>query len=382
MCSALGHNHPRIVAAVAEALKTLIHANSTYYNVQEIELAERLAGTLPAPLRKSFFALSGSDANEAAIGMAKKVTGRYEVASPHVSFHGLSDTPRAVTYAGWRGGLAPPAPGSFAMLAPYCFRCPVRHTFPGCELACLDGSLELLDAEVSDGLAAVITEPLFSAGGVIEPPPGWLAQIAAETRARGALFILDEAQTGLAKLGTMWAFEQEGVVPDVITISKHFGGGISISAVVTSEEIEERAIDGGFSYAHSHSNDPLACSAAIATLEAIEEERLAERALEIGSRLRAALEELRSRHEAIGEIRGRGILQGIELVRPDGSPATELGESIRRTCLREGLLFSVRRGGSVLRFVPPFSTTAEQVARAAEMLDAALTEARAAVPVG
>jgi 2,2-dialkylglycine decarboxylase (pyruvate) len=382
MCSALGHNHPRIVAAIAEALETMIHANSTYYNVQEIALAERLAGTLPAPLRKSFFALSGSDANEAAIGMAKKVTGRYEVASPHVSFHGLSDTPRAVTFAGWRSGLAPTAPGSFAMLAPYCYRCPVRHTFPACGIACLDASLELLDAETAEGLAAVITEPLFSAGGVIEPPPGWLAQTAAEARARGALFVLDEAQTGLAKLGTMWAFEQEGVVPDILTISKHFGGGISISAVVTTEEIEEQAIAGGYSYAHSHSNDPLACAAALATLEAIEEERLADRALEIGARLRSCLEELQARHDAIGDIRGRGILQGIELVRPDGSPATELGEPIRRACLREGLLFSVRRNGSVLRFVPPFSTTAEQVDRATEILDVALAEARATAAVG
>jgi 2,2-dialkylglycine decarboxylase (pyruvate) len=173
----------------------------------------------------------------------------------------------------------------------------------------------------------------------------------------------------------MWAFEQEGVVPDVLTISKHFGGGISISAVVTSEEIEERAIAGGFSYAHSHSNDPLACAAALATLETIEEERLAERALEIGARLRASLEELRARHDAIGDVRGRGILQGIELVRADGSPAVELGEPIRRACLREGLLFSVRRGGSVIRFVPPFSTTTEQIDRAAEILDTALSEA-------
>jgi 2,2-dialkylglycine decarboxylase (pyruvate) len=176
----------------------------------------------------------------------------------------------------------------------------------------------------------------------------------------------------------MWAFEQEDVVPDIVTVSKHFGGGISISAVVTSEEIEERAIAGGFSYAHSHSNDPLACAAALATLEAIEEEHLTDRALEIGSQLRASLDELRARHDAIGDIRGRGILQGIELVRPDGSPATELGEPIRRACLREGLLFSVRRGGSVLRFVPPFSTSADQVDRAAEILDVALTEARAA----
>jgi 2,2-dialkylglycine decarboxylase (pyruvate) len=375
MCSALGHNNPRIVRSVAEALQKMMHASSTYYNDQEILLAERLALTLPAPLSKCMFALSGSDANEAAIGIARAASGRYEVASPHVSFHGLSDTPRALTYAGWRRGIPPPAPGNFALLAPYCFRCAVHHTYPECELACLDASMELLDAEVTDGLAAVITEPLFSAGGVIEPPPGWLASVAGEARARGALFILDEAQTGLAKLGTMWAFEQEDVVPDLLTVSKHFGGGIAISALVTSADIEEEALRRGYSYGHSHSNDPLACAAALATLEVIEEERLVDRSVEIGSWLRSRLEELRSRHEAIGDVRGRGTLQGVELVNPDGSAAFELGEAIRRACLREGLLFSVRRRGSVLRFVPPFSTTEDQIEHAVQILDGALAEA-------
>jgi 2,2-dialkylglycine decarboxylase (pyruvate) len=375
MCSALGHNHPLVVRAVAEALRTLTHASSTYYNDREILLAERLASTLPAPLSKCMFALSGSDANEAAIGIARAATGRYEVASPHISFHGLSDTARALTYAGWRAGIPTPPPGNLALLAPYCFRCAVRHTYPECKLACLDASMELLDAEVTNGLAAVVTEPLFSAGGVIEPPPGWLKQVAHEARARGALLVLDEGQTGLAKLGTMWAFEQEDVVPDVVTVSKHFGGGIAISALVTSDEVEEAALRRGYSYGHSHSNDPIGCAAALATLEAIEEERLAERALEIGGWLRARLEELRSRHEVVGDVRGRGTLQGVELVNPDGSAAFELGEAIRRSCLRRGLLLSVRRRGSVLRFVPPFSTTEEQIERAAEILDAALAEA-------
>ena len=175
----------------------------------------------------------------------------------------------------------------------------------------------------------------------------------------------------------MWAFESEGVVPDILTVSKHLGGGIAISAVVTSTEIEMAAIENGFSYAHSHSNDPLACAAASATLALIEEEQLAERALTIGGWLRQRLEALKTDHDMIGDIRGRGILQGIELVRADGSPASESGERIRQICLREGLLFSVRRGGSVLRFVPPFSTTEEQVDRAAEMLDLALTQTAA-----
>ena len=374
MCSALGHCHPRVVAAVAEQLRTLIHSSSTFHNTKEVELAERLAGTLPPPLSKCLFGLSGSDANEAAIGIAKAATGRFEVASPHVAFHGLSDTPRQLTFAFGHAKLPPGAPGSHALLAPYCLRCPIHHRFPECELACLDGSMELLDAEVSNGLAAVITEPLFSAGGVIEPPPGWLGAVAAAARARGALLILDEEQTGLAKLGTMWAFESEGVVPDVLTVSKHLGGGLAISAVVTSEAIEAAALAGGFSYGHSHSNDPLACAAAIAVLDAIEEEGLVERAREIGGHLRARLEELRADHPLVGDLRGRGILQGIELVHEDGSPASEAGPAIQRACLEAGLIFSVRRGGSVIRLVPPFSSTPEQIDEAVEILAAALAE--------
>jgi 2,2-dialkylglycine decarboxylase (pyruvate) len=375
MCSVLGHCHPRVVAAVAEQLQVLVHASSTFHNTKEVELAEQLAATLPPPLGRCLFALSGSDANEAALGIAKAATGRYEAASPHVAFHGLSDTPRQLTFAFGHALLPPGAPGSHALLAPYCLRCPIRKTFPDCELACLDGSMELLDAEISNGLAAVITEPLFSAGGVIEPPPGWLAALAEAAHERGALLILDEEQTGLAKLGTMWAFESEGVVPDILTVSKHLGGGLAISAVVTTEAIETAALEGGFSYGHSHSNDPLACAAAIAVLEAIEEEGLVARATELGARLRAGLEELQGIHPLIGDLRGRGILQGVELVREDGSPATEAGPVIQRACLEGGLLFSVRRRGSVIRLVPPFSTTPEQIDEALAIFAGALAAA-------
>jgi 2,2-dialkylglycine decarboxylase (pyruvate) len=375
LCGVLGHRHPRIVRAIEEAAKTLIHSSSTYYNVAEIALSERLASILPPGLQKSFFSLSGSDATEAAINIAKKVTGRYEIASPHVSFHGLGDTPRAVSFAAWHEGMPPTAPGNFAVTAPYCFRCPIKHTFPGCDIACLSGSLDVLDAQTVAPIAGFITEPLFSAGGVIEPPPGWLSRVRDACRERGALLILDESQTGLAKLGTMWGFEREGVVPDIITVSKHFGGGVAISAVVTSVEIEQEAIERGFSYSHSHSADPFACAAALATIDAIEEENLAQRALTLGAYWRAHLEELAVRHECIAVVRGRGLLQGIELSDADGAPAYGLGHAVAAHALEQGLLFSVRRKGSVIRFTPPFSTTEEQLDMAAAILDDSLGRA-------
>ncbi len=377
MCAALGHSHPKIVEAIKESADTLIHASSSYYNVKEVELAAKLGELVPRPLKKSMFLGSGSDSNEGAVTVAKKYTGGWEVASPHVSFHGMSEASRPMTYAGWHAGYGPPMPGHAPILAPYCYRCPVQHSFPSCELACLKASFELLDAQTTGARAAVITEPLFSAGGVIEPPPGWLSALRRATHERGMLLIFDEAQTGLGKLGSLFACEQEGVIPDIMTLSKHFGGGIEISAVVTTPEIEATVAERGLVIGHSHTNDPIACNAGLASLRIIVEDDLPARAAEVGKYWHEHLERLAMRHEIIGDVRGRGLIQGIELVRDRRSraPRFEAGPAIARHCLPRGLIFSVRRGGTVLRFVPPFYSTHAELDRAAEILDAGIRAA-------
>jgi 2,2-dialkylglycine decarboxylase (pyruvate) len=377
MCAALGHNHPTITAAIREACDTLIHAHSSYFNVQEIQLAERLGRIMPPGLEKSLFLQSGSDANEAAVMIARQFTGGYEVASPHVSFHGMSDTARSLTFAGWHQGHGTLPAGSYAIVAPYCYRCPLRQTFPACNYACLDTSFELIDAQSAGRPAAVLTEPLFSAGGVIEPPPGWLKRLQEMCQARGMLLILDEEQTGLGKLGTMFACDAEGVVPDMITVAKHFGGGISISAVTTTAAIEEKVVESGFINTHSHSNDPLACAAGIASLDVIEGEDMPAKARAIGDRFKGHLGALAQRYEQIGDVRGRGLLLGIELVeeRHSRKPAYALGQAVYRYCFERGLIFSQRRQGSVLRFVPPMTTSEAQLDRAAQLLDDAFAAA-------
>lgn len=382
MCAALGHNHPTVTAAIRAACDILIHAHSSYYNIAEIRLAERLARIMPAGLEKSLFLQSGSEANEAAVMIARHYTGGYEVASPHVSFHGLSDTARSLTFAGWHKGHGALPAGSYALIAPYCYRCPLRQSFPACNYACLDTSFEILDAQSTGRPAAVLTEPLFSAGGVIEPPPGWLKRLQELCRARGMLLLLDEEQTGLGKLGTMFACEAEGVVPDMITVAKHFGGGIGISAVTTTSEIEEKVAATGFIATHSHSNDPLACAAGIASLDVIEGEDMPGHARAIGARFKGHLEALAQRYEAVGDVRGRGLLLGIELVldRRTRRPACALGQSVTRYCFERGLIFSQRRQGSVLRFVPPMTTTVAQLDRAAQLLDDAFAAAQRAAP--
>ncbi len=374
MCAWLGHNHPAIVEAVADACDTLIHAHSSYYNDKEIELAERLGKLLPDPLQKSMFLQSGADANEAAINIARKYTGGFEIVSPHTSFHGMSDTTRSLTFAGWHRGYGPPQPGMMAMLAPYCYRCPINLEPETCELACLDASFELIDAQTTSRPAAVLTEPIFSAGGVIEPPTGWLSELKRRCEDRGMLLILDEEQTGLGKTGATFAFEHEDFAPDLITLAKHFGGGVCISSVTTSAEIEERVIADEFIVTHSHSNDPLACAAGTATLNVLERDDLAGKARQLGGYFRSKLNQLAERFEMIGDIRGRGLLQGIELVRDRRTrePATSEGRTITDQCLADGLIFSVRREGSVLRFVPPASTTEEQIDRAISILEHAL----------
>ena len=377
MCGALGHNHPRIIQALQESGETLIHSHMSMFNDREIILAARLAEITPEGMDRSMFLTSGSDSNEAAMAIAKRYTGGYEIASPAVSFHGMNDSTRAVTFSGWHEGYGPYAPGHYPILAPYEYRCTYCKDRGGCDYTCLNTSFDLLDAQADGPLAAVITEPLFSAGGVIDLPNGWLRELKRKCEERGALLIVDEAQTGLAKLGSMWGFEHEGVVPDIFTISKHFGGGVAISATITTDEIEEKVSASGLVVGHSHSNDPLPCNVAIASIDIILEEMLTDVAVRIGAYWRVHLERLAQKHEIIGDIRGRGLLQGIELVtdRLTREPAFEQGRAIGRWCLENGLILSVRRKGSVFRFVPPFTTTEAQLDQAAEILDQAISRA-------
>ena len=374
MCSALGHNHPTVVAAIREACGTMLHAHSSHYNVKEIELATRIGRIVPPPLQKTLFGESGSDANEMAMMIARKYTGGHEIASPHIGFHGLSDATRAVTFAGWHAGHGQLPGGTHAIVAPYCYRCPLAQTFPACDFACLNTSFELLDAQATGQPAAVITEPLFSAGGVVEPPPGWLRRLHEMCQARGMLLILDEEQTGLGKLGRMFGFESEGIVPDIITMAKHLGGGVGVSALTTTEQVEDKVIASGYAATHSHANDPLICAAGVASLDVIEQEDVPAKARRIGSHMRERLSALQQRYELVGDVRGQGQITGIELVRDRQSkqPATDEGREIGRLCFERGLIFSLRRSGSVLRFVPPATTTEGQIDQAMDLLAEAL----------
>ena len=199
MCATIGHNHPRMVEALEMSGRRILHLNSTLLAPETIELAERLASILPPPLSMSIILNTGSESNEIALKMAKLATGRFETVGLTRSFHGLTGGAGSSTYAIARRGHGPALPG-FALPAPYCYRCPVRSEFPGCDFLCLRAGFDLVDAESVGSLAACIVEPIISAGGLIDPPRGYLAALREECRKRGMIYILDEAQTAFGRL--------------------------------------------------------------------------------------------------------------------------------------------------------------------------------------
>jgi len=376
MGAALGHQHPRIVSTINQTMRSLMHATKTMLNVPRLELHERLGGILPRPLQKSLFLVSGSDANEAAVDMARKATGGFDVLGFHAGLHGSTSlVTRSLSFNWTRSKHSAVAPGTAAILTPYCYRCPLRLSFPSCEMQCLKASFELADANFTGKPAAFIGEPVLSAGGVIVPPEGYYKALQEEIRSRGMALILDEAQTGLGKTGKLFGFLHErGVSPDIIAISKHFGGGLPISAVCSTSDIAERAVENGFFATRSHAADPVLCAAGKESIDIVIDEKLADRAAVIEQRMKEGLVEIRRRHGLIGDVRGRGVLLGVELVSDPETktPASGAAQVIQKRAMELGLIFQLRGTGSmlnVLRFVPPMTTTDAEVDRALAILD-------------
>jgi 2,2-dialkylglycine decarboxylase (pyruvate) len=377
ICSTLGHNHPRIVAAIRETLDEVVHLNSWMLSEPVLALAERLASLTPPGLDKVILLNTGSEANEVALKLAKMRTGRFEVVGLARSFHGLLAGIASVNFSMAHAGYGPLLPGAFALPAPYAYRCPIRHCDGTCDCTCLEAGFELLDQQSVGSLCAVIAEPVLSAGGIIVPPDGYFRRLRELCDARGMLLVLDEAQTGFGRLGTMFGFEHDGIVPDLVAVSKTLGGGVPLAATITSSLVEEDCVRKGFLHVTSHVSDPLPAAAGLAVLEAIEEERLVERAREQGEYLLGRLRELQAAHEQIGDVRGRGLLVGLELVedRESRRPADTLGAAVTSECLRRGLSMNIVRAGSganCFRMAPPLTIGGDDIDLAVEILDSSL----------
>ena len=389
ICATIGHNHPRVVEAVERSCREVMHLNSWSLSRPVISLAERLLDTLPAPLERAMFLSTGGEANEAALRMAKLASGKFEVIALTRSWHGVTAGASAHTHAGGRRGHGPATPGAFAIPAPYEYRCPIRHCDGNCDCSCLEAGFELFDQASVDSPAAVLAEPVLSAGGVIVPPPGYFVRMAELCAERDMLLVLDECQTGLGRLGSMYGFELYDVVPDFLVLSKTLGGGVPVSAVITTPDIEERCFELDFTHVTSHVSDPMPAAVAEAVLDVVISEDLPGAARARGDRLMAGLRELQTRHESIGDVRGMGLLVGMELVedRDTRAPADALGSAVTEECLRCGLSMNLVRGhgaGSTncLRMAPPLTVSDDEVDLAVTVIDEALTTVTSELAVG
>lgn len=381
MCATIGHNHPAIVDAVRRAGETAFHFFSGMIPEAVAQLAATLARDwMPAGMTKSIFVNTGSESNEIALRMAKMHKSGFEILAVGGSWHGVTSGAGSVSYASDRKGYGVPPAGVFVMPEPNAYRPYIAGLdAEQSALACLEIGLKMFDMASAGRPAAIIVEPVISAGGVLVPPKSYMQALRRAADARGMLLIFDEAQTAFGRLGCRTGSEHFGVTPDIISVSKTLGGGLPLAATITTPAIEQDVHEKGFTFYTSHVSDPLPATVGLAVLETLQREQLLERARRQGDYLRRGLLELQQRHEAIGDVRGLGLLLGVELVqdRDTREPYHELGALTTQRCFELGLSMNIRRRperGSVWRIAPPLTVSNEEIDRAVAILDQALTE--------
>ncbi|MDF3847698.1 MULTISPECIES: aspartate aminotransferase family protein [Achromobacter] len=381
MCATVGHNHPAIVAAVHRAGETAFHFFSGMIPETVAQLAATMARDwMPAGLTKSIFVNTGSESNEIALRMAKMHKSGFEILAIGGSWHGVTSGAGSVSYASDRKGYGVPPAGVFVMPEPNAYRPYIAGMdAEQSALACLEIGLKMFDMASAGRPAAIIVEPVISAGGVLVPPRSYMQALRQAADARGMLLIFDEAQTAFGRIGYRSGSEYFGITPDIMSVSKTLGGGLPLAATITTPAIEQDVHEKGFTFYTSHVSDPLPATVGLAVLETIERERLIERARTQGDYLRRGLLELQQRHEAIGDVRGLGLLLGVELVRDRDTrqPFHELGALTTQRCFELGLSMNIRRRperGSVWRIAPPLTVSNAEIDRAISILDQALTE--------
>ncbi|KAK7036769.1 hypothetical protein VNI00_011435 [Paramarasmius palmivorus] len=367
MSSILGHGHPEIVSIISKYAKDLDHLFSGMLSRPVVEMAAKLAGLLPPGLDKVQLLSTGGESNECAIRMAKLYTGKFEIVALSNSWHGVTQAAASVTYQPTRKNYGPASVGSLVLPSPNAYRSPFRKPDGSYDWeAELEYGFALVDAQSVGSLAAVIVEPILSSGGVITLPLGYLRRLKQHCERRGMLLIIDEAQTGIGRTGKNFAFEHEGVVPDILTLSKTLGAGIPLSAVVTSHEIEEKLFSKGFSFYTTHVSDPLPAAVGLKVLEILTRDDLAGRAARLGARFRDFLLELQKQYHCIGDVRGQGLMVGLEIVknRSTKEPDEQLGTALADRMMELGLSANVLRipgTGSCFRMAPALTITEEEL---------------------
>lgn len=382
--TALGHAHPAVTAAIHRQADLLIGPTGAVgYSEPPVRLTELLAATLPDPIDTIFLLNSGSEAIEGSIKLARRVTGRPGIVAFQGAFHGRTIGATSVTSSNlnYRTGYEPMLPNVYLTPFPAAYR-----DFGGDEdeatRVCLATLDTLLATTIPAGsVAAILIEPVQGEGGFIPAPPAFLRGLRDRCDAHGILLIVDEVQTGYARTGRMWAFEHAGIVPDVVCIAKAIANGLPLSAIATRRELQERWGKGA--HGSTYGGNPVACAAAIAVLETFESEELVANAAARGAELRAGLDRLAAEDDRIGDVRGPGLMVGVELTKdrvtrePDGDLATAL----LARCADLGLLvLSCGPAHNVLRWIPPIDVTAAEIVESLEIFGEALRTVEVARP--
>jgi 4-aminobutyrate aminotransferase len=374
---AVGHCHPKVTSKVSQQLGRLGHTSTLYPNEAIVSLAEKLAQITPGKLQKSFFSNSGTEANEAAILLARMATGSYEVVALRHAYSGSSQVAKALTaQAAWRrGGVI--TFGIVHALNAYCYRCPLGMTYPDCGVACAKDVEDAIQTTTSGKIAAFIAEPIQGVGGFITPPKEYFKIVFNIVKKYGGLFIADEVQTGFGRTGKKWfGIEHWEVEPDIITCAKGIANGAPVGVTVARPEIAD-AFQG--LTISTFGGNPVSMVQARATIEIIEEERLMDNAQEVGNHFRAKLGELKQKYSLIGDVRGMGLMQGLELVkdRKTKEPAPQELLQLMERAKENGLL--IGKGGlygNVVRLSPPLNISKADVDEAIRMLDKSFSEVR------
>jgi len=378
----VGHNHPKVVERVKRQIGKLVHSSTLYPNENHVKLAEKIAQITPGDLQTSYFLNSGSEANETAVLLAQIYTGNREVITLRHGYSGRTQLAMSLTaHSSWRMGPTFSPDVKHAYNA-YCYRCPLKLEYPSCDVACAQDVEDVIKTQTSGKIAAVLVEPIQGVGGVITPPDEYFRIVEDIAHRCDGLFISDEVQTGFGRTGTYWfGIQHWGVEPDIMTMAKGIANGFPLSNVITKPEIADSMIEAGLTISTFGGNH-ISTVSSLATIEVLEEEANPLHVKEMGDYLRDGLEEICAKCPLIGEVRGKGLMQGIELVADQKTkePTPDAASLLLEEARERGLL--IGKGGfhgNVIRIAPPLITTRTDIDRALEILDDAMTQVHDAI---
>jgi 4-aminobutyrate aminotransferase len=372
----LGHSHSLLVEAVQKQAERLMNCYS-FPTVERVTLAQELVSSLPPNLDRVFLLSTGAEATEAAIRVAKRYTGKHEILSFFGAFHGR--TYGAMSLAGsasTRRKFGPSLPG--AVIAPYayCYRCIYDKKFPDCQYHCIKALDRVVASTSTDDLGTVIVEPYQGTAGFVFPPEGWLKELEKWAAERGLVLIVDEVQSSFGRTGKMYAIEWENVHPQMLCLGKGLGSGVASSAVAAESKVLECMAPGELS--STWGGNPLACAASLAVLQVMKSEKLPENSERVGKVLKAALVEVQKRLPCLGDVRGKGLVIGLEFVDPKDrtTPAPQLTRQITLKAAERGLLLGkLGLYGNVIRVAPPLVITEEEALLGVEIMESSIIEA-------